>query len=81
MSHILTPAEIQIVGITLSNNQAAVKGVTIDFALKFGARVRAGESLTLTISDEFFRQDNGDLICFFVSPSNQETQRPCVITN
>jgi hypothetical protein len=65
----------------MSNNQAALTGVVVDFQLKFGARMDPGESITLTISDEFIRRDNGDLACFLVSPSNQESSRPCTITH
>jgi len=68
LSTLLTFANIQLVNISLSTNQAAVKNVVIEFSMKFGARVRPGESITVTISDEFFRLDNGDLTCFFVSP-------------
>jgi hypothetical protein len=47
------------VGITLSDNQSAIKGVQYDFNVRFGARVNSGDALTLTISDEFFRNDAG----------------------
>ena len=81
LSPLLTPANIQIVGIAMSNNQAALTRVVVDFQLKFGARMDPGESITLTISDEFIRRDNGDITCFLVSPTNQESSRPCIITH
>ena len=77
----LTPASIQIVGVVMSTNQAALSGVVVDFQLKFGARMDPGESISLTISDEFIRRDNADLACFLVSPQNQEFPRPCLITH
>jgi hypothetical protein len=81
LSPLLTPANIQIVSVAMSTNQAAVSGVVVDFQLKFGARMDPGESITFTISEEFIRRDNGDLTCFLVSPSNQESPRPCMITH
>jgi hypothetical protein len=47
----LTPANIQIVSVAMSTNQAAVSGVVVDFQLKFGTRMDPGESITITISD------------------------------